>query len=243
MERQQVVPLPDSNSGKKEQVSGMFDRIAKRYDLLNRVLSLGIDKSWRKKAIKTLASIQPKSILDIATGTGDFAIAAMKLNPTKITGLDISKGMLEVGQQKIEKLQLSDKIQLMYGDSEQIPFDNDSYDAVTCAYGVRNFENLEKGLTEMARVMRPGGRLAILEFSRPKSFPFKHIYNFYFNKILPTMGKRVSKDDTAYTYLPESVKVFPDGDDFLKILEKCGFKDCHARPLTMGITTLYTASK
>lgn len=243
MEKQEVVPLPESNSGKKEQISGMFDRIAKRYDLLNHVLSLGIDKIWRKKAIKTLASIQPQNILDIATGTGDFAIAAMKLSPTKITGLDISKGMLEIGQEKIEKLKLQDTIHLQYGDSEQIPFADNSYDAVTCAYGVRNFENLEKGLTEMARVMRPGGRLAILEFSKPKSFPFKNIYNFYFNNILPTMGKRVSKDETAYTYLPESVKAFPDGEDFLKILQKCGFNACQATPLTMGITTLYTATK
>lgn len=243
METTKVVPLPESEQSKKEQVGAMFDRIAKRYDLLNRVLSMGIDQSWRRKAVKSIAAIQPKKILDVATGTGDFAVALNKLQPEKIIGVDISKGMLAVGVEKIKKKNLSEVIDLKYGDSEQMEFETNYFDAVTCAYGVRNFENLEKGLTEMCRVMRPGGRLAILEFSKPTSFPFKNIYNFYFTKLLPTMGKTVSKDATAYQYLPDSVRAFPDGENFVQILKKCGFKEVKARPLAMGITTLYTASK
>ena len=243
METTKVVPLPESDQSKKEQVGALFDRIAKRYDLLNRVLSMGIDQSWRKKAVKSIAAIQPKKILDVATGTGDFAVALNKLQPEKIIGVDISKGMLAVGVEKIKKKNLSKVIDLKYGDSEQMEFETNYFDAVTCAYGVRNFENLEKGLTEMCRVMRPGGRLAILEFSKPTSFPFKNIYNFYFTKLLPTMGKTVSKDATAYQYLPDSVRAFPDGENFVQILKKCGFTAVKARPLAMGITTLYTASK
>lgn len=242
-ETSQVVPVPQSAESKKVQVGAMFDRIAGRYDLLNRVLSMGIDRSWRKTAVKTLRSIQPTKIIDIATGTGDFALALSKLQPQSIVGVDISEGMMQVGREKISKKGLAHMISFQYGDSENLQFETDQFDAVTCAYGVRNFENLEAGLTEMCRVMRPGGRLAILEFSRPKSFPFKNIYNFYFTKILPTMGKRVSKDATAYQYLPDSVKTFPDGEDFCAILERCGFQSVQARPLAMGITTLYTASK
>lgn len=239
----QIVPVPDSNESKKAQVGAMFDRIAKRYDLLNRVLSLGIDQSWRKKAVRTLKEINPQRILDVATGTGDFALALNKLNPKAIIGVDISEGMMNVGREKIAAKGLSDVISFEYGDSEQLQFDTDSFDAVTCAYGVRNFENLEAGLKEMCRVMRPSGRLAILEFSKPRSFPFKNIYNFYFTRLLPVMGEKVSKDSSAYQYLPASVQAFPDGADFCAILERCGFKDVKARPLTMGITTLYTASK
>jgi len=241
--REQVVPIPESDASKKEQISGMFDNIAPKYDLLNRVLSMGIDKSWRRKAVKTIQTIQPQTILDVATGTGDFAIMSASIQPKKIVGIDISVGMLNVGIDKVKKKGLQDIITLEKGDSENIHFDTDTFDAVTCAYGVRNFENLEKGLQEMCRVMRPGGRLAILEFSKPKSFPFKNIYNFYFNNILPMMGKSVSKDDSAYKYLPDSVKAFPDGQDFIDILTACGFKDVQARPLTMGITTLYTGTK
>ena len=208
-EASQVVPVPQSTESKKVQVGAMFDRIAGKYDLLNRVLSMGIDKSWRKTAVKTLRSIQPQKIIDIATGTGDFALALSKLQPQEIVGVDISEGMMKVGKEKIAQKGLSDMITFQYGDSENLQFESDTFDAVTCAYGVRNFENLEMGLTEMCRVMRPGGRLAILEFSRPKSFPFKNIYNFYFTKILPAMGKSVSKDSTAYQYLPDSVKSFP----------------------------------
>ncbi|MBL7706036.1 MAG: bifunctional demethylmenaquinone methyltransferase/2-methoxy-6-polyprenyl-1,4-benzoquinol methylase UbiE [Taibaiella sp.] len=238
-----VVPLPDSGLNKKEQVAGMFDRIAGKYDFLNHLLSMGIDKGWRKKAIRSLAPIQPKQVLDVATGTGDFAIACLKLNPDLVTGVDISEGMLEVGRKKMADKQLTDKIKLQYGDSEDLPFADDHFDAITCAYGVRNFENLEAGLTQMCRVMRPGGRLAILEFSHPQKFPFRQLYKFYFKNILPTIGKMVSKDATAYTYLPASVAAFPEGKEFVKILEKCGFKKANARPLTMGITTLYTAEK
>jgi len=238
-----VVPLPDSDLSKKEQVAGMFDRIAGRYDFLNHLLSMGIDKGWRKKAINTLREIHPKQILDVATGTGDLAIAALKLNPDQVTGVDISEGMMDIGRKKVQEKGLSAKINLQYGDSEALPFETGTFDAITCAYGVRNFEHLEKGLQQMNRVMRTGGRIAILEFSRPKKFPVKQLYHFYFRYILPTLGKTVSKDATAYTYLPQSVAAFPEGAQFCTILEKCGFKQVKARPLTFGITTLYTGEK
>jgi len=238
-----VVPLPHSDLSKKEQVAGMFDRIAGKYDFLNHLLSMGIDKGWRKKAINTLRSIRPRRILDVATGTGDLAIAAMSLQPEHITGVDISEGMMEIGRKKIAERNLSEKINLQYGDSEALPFENDYFDAITCAYGVRNFEHLEKGLQDMNRVLRKGGRVAILEFSKPKRFPIKQLYQLYFRFILPTLGKTVSKDATAYTYLPESVAVFPEGDRFCEILKNSGFKNVAARPLTFGITTLYTGEK
>lgn len=238
-----VVPLPDSDLSKKEQVAGMFDRIAHRYDFLNHFFSMGIDKGWRKKAIRTLQEIKPRKILDIATGTGDLAIAAMVLQPEQVTGVDISEGMMEIGRKKLDEKGLSDKINLQYGDSEALPFADHAFDAITCGYGVRNFENLEKGLQQMSRVLRPGGRVAILEFSHPKKFPVKQLYRFYFRYILPTLGKSVSKDATAYTYLPESVAAFPEGKDFCSILERSGFKNVKARPLTLGITTLYTGEK
>lgn len=241
--RKVVVPLPESELNKKEQVAGMFDRIAGKYDFLNHLLSMGIDKGWRKKAIKSIAPIQPKQILDVATGTGDFAIACLAIQPEKVTGVDISEGMLAVGKEKMKERKLDDRIHLMYGDSENLPFEDNQFDAITCAYGVRNFENLEKGLTQMQRVLRPSGRMAILEFSHPKNFPFRQIYKFYFKYILPTIGKAVSKDATAYTYLPQSVAAFPEGKDFTDILLKCGFRNVKARPLTFGITTLYTAEK
>lgn len=238
-----VVPLPDSDLNKKEQVAGMFDRIAGKYDFLNHLLSLGIDRGWRKKAIRSLSAIGPKQILDVATGTGDFAIACLELAPDLVTGVDISEGMLDVGRKKITEKGLNDRIKLQYGDSENLPFDDNTFDAVTCAYGARNFEDLEKGLSDMYRVMRPGGRLAILEFSTPRRFPVKQLYKFYFKYILPTIGKAVSKDATAYTYLPESVAAFPEGKALVAILERCGFKQANARPLTFGITSLYTAVK
>lgn len=237
------MPLPDSDLSKKEQVAGMFDRIAGRYDFLNHLLSMGIDKGWRKKAINTLRPIQPKKILDVATGTGDLAIAALRLNPEHITGVDISEGMMEIGRKKLADKKLQDVISLQYGDSEALPFSDNTFDAITCAYGVRNFEHLEKGLQQMNRVLRPGGRVAILEFSKPKKFPVKQLYQFYFRYILPALGKTVSKDATAYTYLPESVAAFPEGDRFCAILEQCGYKNVQARPLTFGITTLYTGEK
>lgn len=239
----QVVPDAGSNLSKKEQVADMFNDIAGKYDFLNHFLSLGIDKGWRKKAIAEVQKVQPKLILDVATGTGDLAIAASKLNPQHITGVDIAEQMLEVGRKKIAGLGLAQTISLQTGDSEALPFATNSFDAVTCAYGVRNFETLDKGLAEMARVMRPGGKLAILEFSKPARFPVKQLYNFYFRYILPLLGKMVSKNSRAYTYLPESVMAFPEGKALCDRLEKAGFKEAKARPLTLGITTLYTATK
>lgn len=240
----QVLPDADSKLSKKEQVAGMFDGIAARYDLLNHLLSLGIDKGWRKKAIREVAVISPKNILDVATGTGDLAIAAVKALPdAHITGLDISVGMLDVGRKKVAALSLSNRIAMQDGDSEALPFADDSFDAVMCAYGVRNFDHLEAGLREMQRVLRPGGRLAVLEFSKPKAFPMKQLYHFYFKAMLPLIGRMVSKHSKAYTYLPASVAAFPEGADFLDILGRCGFTGAKARPLTFGITTLYTAGK
>ncbi len=238
-----IVPDTASNLSKKEQVAEMFNNIAGRYDFLNHFLSMGIDKGWRKKAIAEVAQIKPASILDVATGTGDMSIAAAALNPTKITGLDIADQMLEVGRKKIKDQDLQHIITLQTGDSESMPFATGSYDAVMCAYGVRNFEHLEEGLKEMYRVLRPAGKVVILEFSHPTQFPVKQLYKFYFRYILPVLGKMVSKHSKAYTYLPESVMAFPEGRRFCEILGKCGFKEAKAQPLTFGITTLYTAFK
>ncbi|OSZ79667.1 bifunctional demethylmenaquinone methyltransferase/2-methoxy-6-polyprenyl-1,4-benzoquinol methylase [Chitinophagaceae bacterium IBVUCB1] len=238
-----VVPDAGSNLSKKAQVADMFNNIAGKYDFLNHFLSLGIDKGWRRKAIAEVAKVSPKTILDVATGTADLAIAASKLNPEKITGVDIADQMLEVGRGKIAEQGLTKIITLQNGDSEAMPFADNSFDAVTCAYGVRNFEHLEAGLKEMSRVMRTGGKLAILEFSNPQQFPIKQLYKFYFKYILPLLGKMVSKHSRAYTYLPESVMAFPEGKVFCDTLQRCGFADAKARPLTLGITTLYTATK
>lgn len=238
-----VLPYKDKQTGKKQQVADMFDNISHKYDFLNHFLSLGIDIRWRKKAVKLLKEIQPKQILDIATGTGDFAIEALKLNPDHVTGVDISEGMLNVGREKLKKRKLDDRITLTSGDSENLPFEDNKFDAIIVAFGVRNFENLEKGLSEMFRVLRPGGKVVVLEFSKPKRFPFKQLYNFYFKNILPTLGKTISKDNAAYTYLPESVKSFPDGKDFTSILDKLGFKDTVCKPLTLGISSIYTGIK
>jgi len=221
----------------------MFNNISKKYDFLNHFLSMGIDILWRKKAIRMLKESQPKQILDIATGTGDFAIEALKLNPTKVTGIDISKGMLAVGNQKIKKKGLENVIELKLGDSENLEFNDNTFDAYTVGFGVRNFENLEKGLTEMLRVLKPNGTAIILEFSKPKAFPIKQIYNFYFNKMLPGIGKLVSKDNAAYTYLPESVDAFPDGQEFTTILEKIGYKNTKTTVLMFGIASIYKANK
>lgn len=238
-----ILPDTGSNLSKKEQVADMFNNIAGKYDFLNHFLSMGIDKGWRKKAIAEIARVQPKNILDVATGTGDLAIAASTLQPKNITGIDIAEQMLEVGRKKITDKNLSHLIVLQKGDSEALPFADNSFDAVTCAYGVRNFEHLEAGLKEMSRVMRPGGKLAILEFSRPRHFPVKQVYTFYFKYILPAFGKMVSKHSRAYTYLNESAMAFPEGKIFIEILKRCGFQEPKARPLTFGITTLYTATK
>jgi demethylmenaquinone methyltransferase/2-methoxy-6-polyprenyl-1,4-benzoquinol methylase len=238
-----VMPDSQSNLSKKEQVADMFNNIAGKYDFLNHFLSMGIDRGWRKKAIASIKTVSPKNILDVATGTGDLAIAASRLHPDKIIGVDIAGQMLEVGRGKILSQGLSGMIILQLADSEALPFADNSFDAITCAYGVRNFEHLEAGLKEMCRVMRPGGRLAILEFSNPKQFPVKQIFRFYFRYILPALGKMVSKHSRAYTYLPESVRAFPEGAVFCDTLSRCGFKEAGAHPLTFGITTLYTATK
>ncbi len=238
-----VVPYKDQQSSKKEQVAQMFDNISPKYDFLNHTLSLGIDNIWRKKAINQLKELQPKLILDIATGTGDFAIAALKLNPEKVIGVDISAGMLEVGKEKMKKKNLSNKIEMKLGDSEGLEFEENKFDAVIVAFGVRNFEHLEEGLKDMLRVVREGGKVVILEFSRPKAFPLKQLYNFYFRWILPKIGRLISKDQSAYTYLPESVKAFPDGQDFLEIMKQIGYKETTCKTLTFGISSIYTGIK
>lgn len=238
-----VVPYKEKDSGKKEQVAEMFNNISKKYDFLNHLLSLGIDIIWRKKAIKMLQADQPKLILDIATGTGDFAIEALALNPDKVIGVDISAGMLEEGKKKMIKRKLDHIIDMQMGDSEKLLFEDNKFDAVIVSFGVRNFENLEKGLADMYRVLKPGGKTVIVEFSKPKKFPMKQGYNFYFKYILPQIGKLVSKDNAAYTYLPESVQAFPDGMDFLKVLENVGFKNTKCRPLTFGISSIYIGEK
>jgi demethylmenaquinone methyltransferase/2-methoxy-6-polyprenyl-1,4-benzoquinol methylase len=238
-----VIPYKEQTTGKKEQVATMFNNISKKYDFLNHFLSLGIDILWRKKAIKLLKPYQPKVMLDIATGTGDFALEALALKPEKVIGIDISEGMLAVGKEKMKQRKVDNIITLQLGDSENLPFENDYFDAYTAGFGVRNFENLEKGLGEMLRVLKPNGKAVILEFSKPKKFPIKQLYNFYFNNILPGIGKLVSKDNAAYTYLPESVNAFPEGDDFLVILNQLGYKNAKAIPLMFGIASIYTASK
>jgi len=238
-----VVPYKEKEGSKKAQVAEMFDNISPRYDFLNHFLSLGIDILWRKKAVKELKAIKPKLILDIATGTGDFAIEALSLKPEKIIGVDISEGMLSFGREKLSRRKLNDKIELRMGDSEKLLFDDNTFDAVIVAFGVRNFENLEKGLRDMLRVLKPGGKVVVLEFSKPGKFPMKQLYNFYFKYILPIIGRLISKDKAAYTYLPESVKAFPDGPLFIDILERVGFKETLCKPLTFGISSIYTGIK
>lgn len=238
-----VLPYKEQGLGKKEQVANMFNNISKRYDLLNHVLSLGIDIIWRKKAIKLLKPVKPGIILDIATGTGDFAIEALALQPEKVIGVDISEGMLAVAKEKIARMGLEEKIELQLGDSEKLLFPDNKFDAIIVSFGVRNFENLEKGLMDMYRVLKPGGTTVIVEFSQPARFPFKQLYNFYFSKILPLVGKIISKDNAAYTYLPESVQAFPYGDEFLAILKNLGYKKTKCKPLTFGISSIYMAEK
>ena len=221
----------------------MFNNIAPKYDLLNHTLSLGIDIIWRKKVVGILKKTNPIKVLDIATGTADFAIANVKSGAKEIIGIDISEGMLSVGKVKISNKKLSDKIQLFQADSENMPFENNSFDGITVGFGVRNFENLELGLSEMHRVLKTNGICLILEFSKPKHFPIKNIYNLYFKKILPSIGKIISKDKSAYTYLPESVDNFPDGKDFTDILEKVGFKNTKSITVSFGIASIYVCYK
>jgi demethylmenaquinone methyltransferase/2-methoxy-6-polyprenyl-1,4-benzoquinol methylase len=239
----EVKPYKDAQSSKREQVEQMFDSIAPRYDLLNRLLSMGIDQSWRKKAIKSLEEVKPQYVLDVATGTADLAIAALKLNPTHVTGVDISNQMLNVGRVKIADKKLAEKITLLQADSANLPFEDNKFDAITVAFGVRNFEFLQQGINQMYRVTRKGGKLAVLEFSKPKAFPFKQLYNFYFKYILPGWGGLISKSKLAYTYLPESVQHFPEGEQFATYLKNAGYTNIKIQPLTFGICTLYTAIK
>lgn len=239
----QIKPYKDSELGKKEQVAQMFDNISGSYDGLNRVISLGIDVSWRKKVVKLIGEKKPQHILDIATGTGDLALMMAKLKPTKIVGLDISKGMLEVGKQKIAKVNLSDTIEMVVGDSENIPYEDNTFDAITVSFGVRNFENLDKGLTEILRVLKPNGKFVILETSNPTKFPFKQGYKFYTNYILPIIGKLFSKDKVAYSYLSESANSFPFGVELNNILIKNGFKNVECSPVTFGVASIYTSTK
>lgn len=238
-----VVPYENDPTAKKQQVARMFDNISGKYDFLNHTLSLGIDKWWRRKAIRLLKEAKPTLVLDVATGTGDFAIAALKAGPKRVIGVDISEGMLDVGRAKLKEKKLNDRIELRSGDSENLPFESDMFDAVIVAFGVRNFENLPAGLREMQRVLKPGGRVIILEFSKPRIFPFKLIYQLYFQYVLPKIGRWVSRDQAAYTYLPQSVNAFPDGAAFTKILGESGFRSASAQPLTFGISSLYTAVK
>ena len=232
----------NSLQSKKDQVKHMFNMIASKYDVLNHTLSLGMDYVWRKKAIKKILN-NPKEILDIATGTADFAISAAKHTEANITGIDISDQMINVGNKKIQQKKLNNRIKLSIEDSENLPFHDNSYDAITAGFGVRNFENLEKGLSEIYRIVKKNGYVVILEPSTPKAFPLKQIFSIYFQKILPFIGSLVSKDKSAYSYLPNSVKSFPDGDDFLEILNKQGFSKANYYPLSFGIVSLYVAIK
>ncbi|MBK8555497.1 MAG: bifunctional demethylmenaquinone methyltransferase/2-methoxy-6-polyprenyl-1,4-benzoquinol methylase UbiE [Lewinellaceae bacterium] len=244
MENKPVVTPYQSPEGKKEQVERMFDKIAHRYDFLNRLLSLGIDVWWRKKALGYLSALKPKQILDVATGTADVAIMAAKmLKPDAVIGIDIANQMLELGRGKIASQGLGEVVTLETGDSEALRFDTGTFDAVTVAFGVRNFENLEKGLQEMYRVMRSGGRVVILEFSRPHIFPIKQLYNTYFKYVLPLIGRLTSRDIRAYTYLFESVQAFPEGEQFLQILSKTGYQNTQCERLTLGICSIYSATK
>jgi len=236
-----VTPYNSSES-KKKQVSEMFDNIANSYDFLNHSLSLGMDNVWRKIAIKKLTN-NPKIILDIATGTGDFAVSAAKYTDAKITGIDISQGMLNVGIEKVRKKNLNNRISLQLADSESLPFNDNTFDAITAGFGVRNFENLNKGLSEMKRVLNKDGIVVILEPSTPKYFPLKQFYKLYFHHVLPTIGAWISKDKSAYSYLPESVDAFPSGEKFIIELKNVGFRDCKHIPLTFGIVSLYIAIK
>ncbi|OXA79900.1 demethylmenaquinone methyltransferase [Flavobacterium aquidurense] len=240
---EKITPYKDSSLGKKEQVAQMFDNISGNYDNLNRVISFGIDIKWRKKVLKIVSDTNPKIILDIATGTGDLAILMAQTRAEKIIGLDISAGMLEVGKKKVEDKNLSSIIDLVLGDSENIPFEDNYFDAITVGFGVRNFENLEKGFSEILRVLKPGGVFVILETSVPDKTPYKQGYRFYSKNILPIIGKLFSKDNSAYGYLSESAAVFPYGEALNNILRKIGFIDVVAMPQTFGVATIYSASK
>lgn len=241
--KKKITPYKESNLNKKEQVEQMFDKISGNYDGLNRVISFGIDVKWRKKVIKLVEATNPVSVLDIATGTGDLAISLAKTGASEIIGLDISEGMLAVGRKKIAAENLTEKIKMVKADSEALPYEDNSFDAITVAFGVRNFENLEKGLSEIFRVLKPKGLFVILETSVPTSFPYKQGYKFYSTTLLPVIGKLFSKDKVAYSYLSESAASFPYGEEFNNILRKTGFINVEDNPQTLGVATIYTASK
>jgi demethylmenaquinone methyltransferase/2-methoxy-6-polyprenyl-1,4-benzoquinol methylase len=241
---QEVKPYSQEGE-KKQQVAEMFNNISHSYDFLNHFFSLGIDVLWRKKAIRILKNENPHLILDVATGTGDFALEAvrMKMQDVQITGVDISAGMIEVGKKKVAKKKLEQAITLQIADSENLPFDTGHFDAFTVAFGVRNFQDLRKGMSEMLRVLKPRGMGVIIEFSRPGRFPIKQLFTFYFKYVMPTIGKLVSKDARAYTYLPESVDAFPSGNDFLKVMTELGYQDVKCIPLSGGIASIYIGKK
>lgn len=238
-----ITPYKDASKGKKEQVTQMFDSVSPKYDLLNRVISLGIDQSWRKKVVQFVGENNPKQLLDIATGTGDLAIALQTTQAEKIVGLDISPGMLNIGKDKVNARGLNNRIEMILGDSEDLPFDNNSFDGITVAFGVRNFETLEKGLFEIFRVLRPKGKLVILETAVPTRFPFKQGYRLYSGWIVPLIGKLFSKDKSAYQYLSDSAAAFPHGKVFNNILEKIGFINVKDHPQTLGVASIYCATK
>jgi demethylmenaquinone methyltransferase/2-methoxy-6-polyprenyl-1,4-benzoquinol methylase len=245
-EHDSIKPFEGAAGSKKEQVAEMFDQIAPRYDFLNRFLSAGIDVSWRKKAIRELQSVSPQKILDVATGTADVAILTsqiLKPSPDMIVGIDISEGMLELGRKKLKQRQLDQHIVLQQGDSEAINFPDESFDAITVAFGVRNFANLEKGLTEMLRVLKPGGKLVVLEFSKPVVPGARQLYNLYTRLIAPQAGKWIAKNQAAYKYLNDSIQAFPEGNRFLSILNQCGYTQSYKKILSLGICTIYCASK
>ncbi len=243
MDKKEVKPYNRADRSKKEEVAEMFNNISKRYDFLNHFLSLGIDKIWRRKSVALLREIKPQRILDIATGTGDFAIALLKLKPAEVVGMDISEGMLQVGREKMKRKGFDKVVRMELGDSENLPFEDNYFDALTVGFGVRNFENLEKGLSEMLRVVRPGGKIIILEFSKPKRFPVKQSFNFYSKYLIPFFGRKISKDASAYAYLPESVKAFPEGADFEAILRKLGYQSVSSQLVSGGIATIYSGIK
>jgi demethylmenaquinone methyltransferase / 2-methoxy-6-polyprenyl-1,4-benzoquinol methylase len=233
--------VPEEKS--TEQVAGMFNSIAGKYDFLNHFLSLHIDKIWRKKAIRFLKSSSPQKILDIATGTGDLAIASLRLKPLKVVGIDISEKMIQIGKEKVSKIPYGNKIEFVLAQAEKIPFEENSFDAVISGFGVRNFSDLNEGLKEANRVLKPGGPLVILEFSKPSSYVAGTLYKLYFSKILPVLGGWISGDRNAYVYLPQSVKVFSEGKEFLAIMQDAGFKECSLQRLTFGICTIYRGYK
>lgn len=240
---EKVTPYKDSQLNKKKQVEQMFDNISGNYDGLNRVITFGIDQKWRKRVVKYVVNTRPESVLDIATGTGDLAISFSKFDIPKIVGFDLSEGMLSIARKKVEKNKEAQRVEFIQGDSEKMPFDDNSFDAITVAFGVRNFETLEIGLAEILRVLKPGGLFVVLETSVPTKFPFKQGYHFHTRCVLPLVGKLFSKDKVAYNYLSESASVFPHGENFNNILRKIGFKQVKNKPQTFGVASIYLASK